>query len=75
MAIELITEVANSHQGSVSILKEIIRKFYKVGAKSIKFHISEISTFLKFHKCIRFITRNESLKLIKTVKCHIPEVS
>ena len=46
MAVELITEVANSHQGSVSILKKIIRKFYKVGAKSIKFQIYFAEDFL-----------------------------
>ena len=46
MAIELITEVANSHQGNISLLKKIITNFFEVGAKSIKFQIYFAEDFL-----------------------------
>ncbi len=46
MPVELITEVANSHQGSTTKLKKIIKKFYKQGAKSIKFQIYFAQDFL-----------------------------
>ena len=46
MTIELITEVANSHQGSTILLKKIIKKFYKEGARSIKFQIYFAEDFL-----------------------------
>ncbi len=74
MAVELITEVANSHQGSVIILKEIIKKFYKAGAKSIKFQIYFAEDFLTknhqryLHFKKQSFTKNEWGEIIKFTK-------
>ena len=44
--IEIIAEVANSHQGKFSIAKKIIKAFYNQGTKSIKFQIYFAEDFL-----------------------------
>ena len=46
MALELITEVANSHQGNIKLLKKIVTNFYRAGAETIKFQIYFAEDFL-----------------------------
>ena len=46
MALELITEVANSHQGNIRLLKKIVTNFYRAGAETIKFQIYFAEDFL-----------------------------
>ena len=46
MNVEIVAEVANSHQGKLKIAEKIIRAFYEKGAKSIKFQIYFAEDFL-----------------------------
>ncbi len=46
MSLEIIAEVANSHQGKIELVKKIIKEFYYQGARSIKFQIYFADDFL-----------------------------
>ena len=46
MNLEIIAEVANSHQGKMELVKKIIKEFYYQGARSIKFQIYFADDFL-----------------------------
>ena len=46
MSLEIVAEVANSHQGKIKIAERIIRNFYTAGARSIKFQIYFAEDFL-----------------------------
>ena len=46
MNVEIVAEVANSHQGDLKIAEKIVRTFYAEGAKSIKFQIYFAEDFL-----------------------------
>ena len=46
MNLEIIAEVANSHQGQFNLAKKIVKTFFKEGATSIKFQIYFAEDFL-----------------------------
>ena len=46
MNLEIIAEVANSHQGKIELVNRIIKEFYHQGARSIKFQIYFAEDFL-----------------------------
>ena len=46
MNLEIIAEVANSHQGKIELVNKIIKEFYYQGARSIKFQIYFAEDFL-----------------------------
>jgi N,N'-diacetyllegionaminate synthase len=74
MDLEIIAEVANSHQGQFNLAKKIVKTFFKEGATSIKFQIyfaedfltSDHERFNHFKK--QSFSENQWLNLIKITK-------
>ena len=74
MNVEIVAEVANSHQGKLKIAEKIAKAFYLKGARSIKFQIYFADDFLTIdhdrftHFKKQSFSENQWKKLIKLTK-------